>query len=140
MANKENNKVVNIPYGVSHTKKYQPSVLASLLVERSFDDDSVTFISDVNLLLRQKTLQRRVGVDLLRDYVQSLERTQTEKHDFSDDELFQLIEPKAVNNITTFYEFAKYLQHNSETIKSKYVQMKKHKDTYEGLMSKLNNK
>lgn len=128
--------IVSVPYGVSHSKRYNPSIVVDYLVERDDETNEVCINSDINLLLRQKTLQRRIGVDLLRDYVNNLEREQSQKHDFSDDELFQLIEPKDVNNITTAYQFAKYLQNNSENIKSKYESFKREKETYQGLVSK----
>lgn len=138
MATKEN-KIVTVPYGLSHTKCYNPSVVVDYLVEKDDTTGEVCINSDIHLLLRQKTLQRRIGLDLLRDYVNNLEREQPQKHDFSDDELFKLIEPKGLNNITTAYQFAKYLQSSSESVKNKYEALKREKETFKSLFDKYVN-
>lgn len=119
------NKKVVVPYGLGHSKFYTKSVVADYLVDVSRDEDKVTKVnSDVNLLLRQKTLHRRIGVDLLRDYVDNLQRDLPEHHNFTDDELFHLIEPKSINNLTTGYEYAKYIQASGETMRKRFEELK----------------
>ena len=122
---------VTIMCGIAHTKRYTKSIVADFLVDKDEENGFTKLHSDVNLLLRQKTIHRKIGLDALRDYVQNLERTETNKHDFTDDELFSMIEPKDINNLTTAYEYAKYLEHQSEAIKEKYKKMKKDKETYD---------
>lgn len=132
----KDNQVVKVPYGISHTKKYTKSLVADFLVERDKDSNMCTFINDINLLLRQKSLHRTIGVDHLRNYVEQLEQKQPERHNFTDEELFKMIEPKSVNNLTTGYEYARYLQENSDKMKDAYKRMKKEKDAFERYMKK----
>lgn len=128
-------KQINIPYGVGHSKFYNKSIIADFLVDKD-DDNNISHInSDVNLLLRQKTIHRKVGIDQLREYVQGLMHDNPDMPDFTDDELFQLIEPKSINNLTTCYEYAKYLQANSKDVKSRFETLKKHKLSYANLIN-----
>lgn len=118
-------KDIQLPYGSSHTKRYSKSIISDLLVERDENGVIIGITNDVNLLLRQKTIHRKVGIDNLRDYVQGL--MQESKDDsipnFSDDELFQLIEPKSINNLTTSYEYAKYLQEKAHDVRSRFDEL-----------------
>lgn len=125
-------KNVIINYGSDHTKKYVKSVVADFLVEKSDNSENPEYkiISDVNLILRQKTLHRNVGIENLRDYIDKLQYNQSEQHNFTDDELFSMIEPKAINNLTTMYEYARYIQDNSKSIKSKFDELVKAKKQY----------
>lgn len=124
MSKKEETKNVFIPYGIGHTKKYKKSVVCDYCVEVSDDVDKVTRItSDIELLLRQKAKCRAIGPEILRDYVQNLERDMPEQHNFTDDELFMLIEPKCINNLTTAFEYSRYLKDNGDKIKDKYSEM-----------------
>lgn len=131
-------KQVNIPFGLGHTKFYSKSIISDFLVDRDEDGNIVQVNSDVNLLLRQKTLHRKVGIENLRDYVDNL--MVADKSDgmpnFTDDELFQLIEPKSINNLTTAYEYAKYLQANSKEVKNRFEQIKKAKADYTNYIEK----
>ena len=135
-------KEINIPYGVGHSKFYSKSVISDFLVDRDADNNIVHINSDVNLLLRQKTIHRKIGIENLRDYVEGLmSQDKTDgMHNFSDDELFQLIEPKSVNNLTTCYEYTKYLQDNAEKLKAKFEDLKKQKTSYEAYMKKFHPK
>lgn len=123
------NKLV-IPYGSKHTKKYVKSVVADFLVEENEDKSEMQIISDINLLLRQKSKHRAVGIDLLRDYVDNLQYKQPIQHNFTDEELFSLIEPRFVNNHTTMYEYARYMQEHSNQMKAKYDELVKAKELY----------
>lgn len=127
-------------YGLQHSKKYIKSVVADFLVNSSTDDEDkeVKINSDINLLLRQKTIHRSVGIDLLRDYVQNLQRENSEQYNFSDDELFSMIEPREINNLTTMYEYARYMQDNSKQIKSKFEELVKSKEKYYESLKTLN--
>lgn len=130
-------KALFVPYGVGHTKHYTKSIVADYLVERSTDSDEIVYRSDVHLLLRQKSIHRKIGLDLLRNYVQGLEQQEIDKHDFTDDELFKLIEPKSINNLTTAYEYARYLQDNSEQVKSRFDKLKKEKSAYDEYVNRF---
>ncbi len=128
-----------IPYGIGHTKRYTKSIVCDYLVDTSDDDDKVVKINnDVNLLLRQKTLHRVIGVDLLRDYVNNLQRDLPEQYNFTDDELFQLIEPKSINNLTTGFQYAKYIQSNGESIRKKFDELKTYKKNYDNYLNRYN--
>lgn len=119
-----------ISYGADHTKKYVKSVVADFLVEENEDKSEMQIISDINLLLRQKSKHRVVGLDLLRDYVDNLQYKQPVQHNFTDDELFSLIEPKFINNHTTMYEYARYMQEHGKQMKAKYDELVKAKERY----------
>lgn len=118
-------------YGASHSKFYSKSVVADYLVEQDDTTKEVKLISDLHLLLRQQKVHNSIGVNLLRDYVQNMELKRPDKHDFTDDELFRLIEPKDINNITTAYEYARYLKDNSDKVKSRYDDLKREKNAYD---------
>lgn len=133
-------KKVRIFYGASHSKTYTKSVVSDFLVDKDKENGFTKYHSDVNLLLRQQSLHKKIGVDLLRDYVNGLEISERDKHDFTDDELFSLIEPKEINNLTTAYEYAKYLKKNSDDIKKRYKDMKKAKDDYDSYVKMFHNK
>ncbi len=125
-------KTVEIPYGIGHTEYYQKSVVADFLLDVDESEERQCKLhNDINLILRQKTLHRQIGLDALRTYVQGLERQQAEQHDFTDEELFSLIEPKFINNMTTAYEYAKYLQENSKDVESRYKSIKGYKQRRE---------
>lgn len=117
-------KRIYVPYGCGHTKRYSKSVVADFLVERSSETGEVHINSDVHLLLRQKNLHKTIGIDVLRNYLEALDNGEPHSHQFSDDELFQLIEPKGLGTITDAYEFSKYLQNNDDKMKSKYKDLK----------------
>lgn len=124
-------KQVSIPYGIDHTKHYTKSIFADFLVETSNDEDKIVIInSDVNLILRQKTLHRKIGLDNIRDYVQNLQRETGEYHNFSDDELFQLIEPKSINTMTDAFEYSRYLKHSSDDVRKRYDKLVADKKAY----------
>lgn len=115
-------------YGVDHSKQYKPSVVAPFLREADTDGSLVKVHSDIHLLLRQKSLQRSIGVDSLRAYFDGLVNSQGSSmstDQLSDDQLFELIPPKSVNNLTTRYEWAQYLQDHEKELKAKLSESKK---------------
>lgn len=107
-------------YGKQHSRTYKPSVVAPFLVERDDKGRCVKIHSDVHLLLHEQNLQRKIGTDAIRNYIDSLYVNAEPRPALSDDELFGLIEPKEINNITDAWKFAKYLQDNSDKVKSAY--------------------
>lgn len=121
---------LKIPFGIAHSKFYNKSIVSDFLVDRDDKKNILHINSDVNLILRQKTIHRKVGTDQLRDYVQGLMREFPDTPDFTDDELFQLIEPKSINNLTTCYEYASYLQSHQDDVKKRFESLKKHKQNY----------
>lgn len=113
-------------YGLGHTKKYTKSIVCDFLASVSSDEDKVVqFRSDVNLILRQKNLHNTIGIDNLRNYLQNLDQGQPISHHFSDDELFDLIDPKGVNTITDAFEFSKYIEKHDAEIKERYNNLKR---------------
>lgn len=116
-------------YGTAHSVLYTPSVVSPMLVERDQDDNIVKINSDVHLLVRQKNLHKTIGVESLRAYVDALERTPIERPNLTDDELFQLIEPKDINTLTDAYQYAQYLKSHENDVKERYENLKKYKES-----------
>lgn len=115
-------------YGKSHSKRYKPSVISSVLVERTADGRPVKLHSDVHALIHQKNLEKLLGADVIRSYVDGLARSDygsIDTSNLSDDELYALIPPKAVNNLTTRYEYAQALKEHEKEIKDNYESYKK---------------
>lgn len=126
-----------IRYAIGHSKKYSKSPVADFLIDSHGDSENdICLCNDIKLLLREKNLHKKIGSDLLRDYVESLQKQSSldsEHVNFSDEELFQLIEPKDINNLTTSYLYAKYIKDNESKLKSRYddiLASKKHYDAY----------
>lgn len=118
-----------LSYGLSHTKQYKPSPIAPFLIERDSKGRFIKRHSDAYLLLRQRKLQESIGVDVIRGYLDALRSVHGSSliphEDLTDDELFSLIEPKQVNNLTTAHEFAKFLKSNKDGIIEKHKQVVK---------------
>lgn len=133
-------KVQYIRYGISHSKRYAKSPVADFLIDKVGESDNdICICNDIKLLLREKNIHKQIGVDLLRDYVEQLQRsapTSSEQVSFTDEELFQLIEPKDINNLTTSYLYARYLQDNDKKLKSRYDEFVERKKDYETFISK----
>lgn len=133
MATKE--KTVKLPscltYGVKHSRSYVPSLVTQFLDERDEKGCMLKRHSDIHLLLRQESLQRKIGVDALRRYfdqnMMNGNRSGTTDN-LTDDQLFELIPLKEVNNLTTAYEWACYLSDNEKELKSRYESYKKTRD------------
>ena len=126
------------PFGFGHSKTFEKSIVSDFLVSVDNSNDSIPsnerlmkFHSDLNLLLRQKSIHRRIGSDLLREYVEKLQAPDVQKTQLSDDELFQLIEPKQVNNLTTAYEYAKYIEKNSKECEKRFKEISESKKKYD---------
>ena len=128
MEKKKETTATNLPpclqYGLSHSKRYVPSPIREFLVERDAESNFIKMKSDVHLLLHQKDMQKHIGTSVIQRYIdeqrQSAMQSLIPHENLTDDELFNLIEPKEVNNITTAYEFAKYLQSNSKEFNKRY--------------------
>lgn len=124
-------KKVKIKYGSGHTRRYTPSVLSPFLVQQSDDDEKrVHYTNDVHLLLRQNNLHKTIGMDALRSYFENIDNGSPVSHHFSDDELFDLIDPKGLGTITDAYEFSKFLQNHSDDITKRYNTLKKESKRY----------
>lgn len=114
-----------LTYGIRHSRYYVPSVVSPFLDERDKDGKLIKRHNDVHLILRQEKLQRTIGIEALRRHFDSMRmngNTSMSTDALTDDQLFDLIEPKAVNNLTTAYEWANYLQDHHKELQ------KKHKD------------
>lgn len=124
-----------LSYGISHSKQYKPSIVSKFINERDEDGNLIKCHSDAWLLLRQRKLQETIGAESIRRYIDNLrvQQTTSSASDLTDDELFALIPPKEVNNLTTSYEYSKYLQQNSDEFKKNYeklTNMKKRNEQY----------
>lgn len=130
-----------LTYGISHTKEYKPSIIAPFLIDKSKDGKFLKRHSDAFLLLRQNKLQQTIGTDAIRAYLDNQRAAAIASlipHDnLTDDELFQLIEPKEVNNLTTAYEFAQYLEQNSKQIKAKHKELSERKNSLSDFYKKI---
>lgn len=118
-------------YGIAHSKQYKPSVISAFLADRDDKGNLLKLRSDVHLLIHQKTLQRDVGTDVVRDYFDSIARHSDPSFDTSkltNDQLFALIPPKAVNNLTTRWEYSRYLEEHDKELKQRF---KDYKEAYE---------
>ena len=124
-------------YGLRHTKKYKPSIVTSFLNERDSDGNLIKRHSDVYLILRQESLQRSIGIDALRRHFDAARmngNTSMSTDGLTDDQIFDLIEPKAVNNLTTAYEWANYLKEHEDELKAKrdeYVKTRSRQEEFE---------
>lgn len=125
-------KQLNPRYGVKHSRHYKPSVISSFLVSTTEDGQPIKHHSDLYLLLRQNNLQKKIGLEVIQNYIEQLERPSAPRPQLSDEQLLALIEPKEINNITDAYQFARYLQQNHESVSKKYDEYKKaYKEVYE---------
>ena len=111
---------INISYGDAHSKRYQPSVISSFLIEKDEKGNIIRFNNDVKLLLRQKDLHKSIGYDCIRAYVDTLNRTHEQPHNLTDDQLMSLIPPDGIDTITDVYQYNKYLDAHKDTIKKHY--------------------
>lgn len=119
--------VSNVNFGVENSQIYQPSVLSQVSVHKIGDQPyQIKISSDTHLLLRQKDLAKQLGADSLRSYIDSInQNAPSNLPKLSDDELFQLIEPKSINTLTDAYEYSKYIQSHQDDIKSRYSSIMK---------------
>lgn len=110
--------LANAGYGVAHSRFYKPSIVSRLLGERDSKGEMQVIRTDAYLLLRQNNLEKQIGVESLRRYFDSLRGSFdfVDTSRLSDDELFSLIPPKGVNNLTTAQEYAEFLQAKSEEV------------------------
>lgn len=119
-------------FGLMHTKKYEPSVFSKFLHDVDDSSQQVQKLhSDVYMLLRQKSIDNQIGATAIREYIDSLRVNNTPTPQLTDDELFSLIEPREVNNITDAYKYAQYLEGNSVKVKNKLKDLEKKYKTYQ---------
>lgn len=120
---------VNISYGVSHHKRYRPSIISKFLLD--IDDERIIQVhSDTYLLLRQKNLAQTIGADTIRQYIDSLMVSHSPTPEFTDEELFKSIIPREINNITDANKYAQYLKSHHDEVKAKYDDLKSKKKQY----------
>lgn len=131
-----------LTYGISHSKEYKPSIVGQILSDVDEDGNLIKHHSDAYFLLRQNKLQQTIGAETVRAYIDQLRATQgsnaIDTANLSDDDLFGLIEPKEINNLTTAYEFSKYLASRSEQVKSKYNELCEKKKNYGDFCKRYN--
>lgn len=129
-------KKAKIRYGSSHSKKLKDSIISPFLRERDEEGNVIKIHSDVHLLLRQQNIVQTIGVDAVRQYLGQMlgSKSQTPEN-LSDEELFALIPPKEVNNLTTVYEYSKYLKEHETDFKNRYDKLIDSKRKYDDYMS-----
>lgn len=135
---------IYVRYGDAHSKHYKKSVLSSHLVSNTKDEEGnvihTKLYTDLHLLLREKNIHKQIGLDALRSYVESIQLTEKSMPtDLTDEQLFQLIEPRTINNLTDAYQYAKYIEAHSKEIKKRYDEVTKHAKTLRKYASNLNN-
>ena len=124
-------EIPKVKYGSGHTRKYSKSVLADYCVQVSNDDDKVVhYCSDVHILLRQKNLHKTIGIDVLRTYFENIDNGAPDSHHFTDDELFELVDPKGLGTITDAFEFSKYIEKQDADLKKRYKTLKEESKRY----------
>ncbi len=116
-----------------HSKQLDTTTLFKLLSSQDESGRCVKYHSDIYLLLREKNLEKMISQETLRNYVDSLRTNVAPSPDLTDEELFQLIEPREVDNITDAYQFSRYLRENSDKFKGKYEELKKAHDRFSNL-------
>lgn len=129
-------------FGINHSKYYKPSVVSPFLEEKDDKGRLIRRHSDVYLLLRQERLQKSIGVESLRAYIsQMASRGEVSPipADMSDDDLFNLIEPKDVDNLTDAWKFGQYLNQRKEELTGKYNSLRKHYTRYQRAVEKQSN-
>lgn len=125
-----------IVYGSAHSKKLKPSVISPFLREKDENGRVLKVHSDVHLLLRQQNLVQSIGVDAVRQYLGQMLGNQSQTpENLSDEDLFALIPPKEVNNITTVYEYSQYLKEHESDFKARYDKLVDSKRKYDDYMS-----
>ena len=110
----------NINYGLGHSKKYKPTIVSEFTCDRDDDGKVLKVHSDVYLLLRQENLSKRIGTNAIRDYIDSLMCQTSVTPQLTDDELFSMIEPKYIDNLTDAHKYAKFIEANSKDIQKRY--------------------
>ena len=136
---KDSFESLNPDFGLSHSLQIRKQPILDVSVDE-LDSSShlVKFRSDVELLLYDKSLQTKLGADALRYYLDNLNSSDSsDTSKFSDDELFQLIDPKDVNTITDAYEYARYIKQHSEQVKENYKAMQLRKKSEQALAESL---
>lgn len=123
----------NYAYGISHTRFYKPSVVSELRFDRDENGRVEHIHSDVYFLKRQEDLQRKIGLETVRQYINNMvvkgEVSQIPS-DLSDDQLFALIPNKELNNMTTAYQMARHLERNHNEVKGNYDKVVKDTKRY----------
>lgn len=117
-----------LTYGIRQTRTYKPSVVSPFLDERDSDGNLIKRHSDVHLLLRQESLQKSIGVESLRQYLDRIHVNGNQAFstdNLTNDQLLDLIPPREINNLTTQYEWMKYLEDNENQLKLKLEEYQK---------------
>ena len=116
---------VNPNYGSEHSKCYQPSEISQFLVEHDEEGNVIRYNNDVRLLLHQKNLHKKIGLDVIRSYVDKLNSNPEPPHDLTDEQLLSMLPPSEIDTFTDAYQYRKYLDEHEQEFKSKYEKMQK---------------
>lgn len=116
---------------------YKPSLVGRLLFT---DIDGMTKChSDVNLILRDKSLADKLGPDNLRSFLDSLlrERDAGSSDALSDDELMDTIVSRRITEATDVYSMAKLMEKEYDSFKTQIDKNKALKEKTESERKKL---
>lgn len=104
----------------AHSKHFSSSTVLNFVCSRDDSGRVLKYHSDIHLLLREKNLEKMVGTEALRHYVDSLRTNVAPSPEMSDEELFKLIEPREIGTITDAYQYSRYIREHSDDMKAKY--------------------
>lgn len=127
-----------VSYFIHHKDepKYEPSAIAQVSFTQT--DDCSKFHSDVRMILRDKSLSDRIGVNVLRDYVDRMvSSNNSPTADLSDDELMDTILDRRVVDPNDVYQMTNYLDKNLDNVKDNLAKMKKSYEQKKKLLDSL---
>lgn len=122
----------NICVRVEHPNEpvYQPSVMSAVMCS---DFNGCRKIhSDVNLILRDKSLGDRLGPDVLKSYVDSIiKNSPNPREELSDDEIMDTIMDRRITEATDIYQMSTRMAERIENIRKQRDDFNKQKEKYD---------
>ena len=133
---KQRNFITNVGYGLAHTKEYQPTVVSKFLIDKDSKGRCIQRHSDVYLFLRDQKLQKSVGLETLKEYVESFRTPETPAIDLTDEQLMSLIPPKDLYTQTERRMYMEYLESKSKEIQESYKELHETGSRYKSYLRK----
>ena len=93
----------------------------SVLTKQDNGDGSFSFVSDISLLINQRSLVDRIGVDNVRRMLNDFNVPQGSPFDrwrkgLSDSELLRLVKPRNIQTASELSDWFSYLSHQEEAL------------------------
>lgn len=132
MRRKPNTDRSHICVRVFHSNEpvYQPSVMS--VVMASDFNGCRKIHSDVNLILRDKSLGDRLGPDVLKSYVDSIIKNSPDpRMELSDDELMETIIDRRITEATDIYQMSTRMAERIENIRKQRDDFNRQKEKYD---------